>query len=176
MIGVGVGVSIAAAVALSLSAVPLDAQDTAACPHGPATAVPVGVTQKFRGPFNNIAPAVSATLRELWYRIDSSAVETMPADSGGGKRGFWRTRRSTRWPDGLDRSAWRGRRHPGLVVTVTLTQRGDSVVAEWGARVPCAVGIPELDAPMGPVHELQKWAGLEVSAPLGRAVRARGGQ
>jgi hypothetical protein len=168
--------ALAALVALSASAAPLGAQESAGCPHGPADAVPVTVKQTFRGSFSSVASAVPATLRDLWYRIDSSAVGTIPDDSGGGKRGFWRTRRSTRWPDGLDRSPWRGHDHPGLIVTATATQRGDTVVAEWRARAVCAGGNPELDAGGGPLYQLQMQAGLEISAPLLRAVRARGGQ
>lgn len=149
------------------------AQEKPACPHGPASATPLSVTQTFSDPFGIVATAVSSTLKALWYEIDSNAIETLPTDSGGGKRGFWRTRRSTRWPEGLDRTPWRGQPHPGLVVTLTLNQRGDTVVARLRARAQCAGATPEFNAPGGPLDELQRVAGLAVGLQLRNEVSAR---
>lgn len=159
--------------ALPFVVLPLRAQEPPECAHGPASAVPVGVTQTFNYPFGDVARAASNALKGMWYQIDSSAIETAPPDSGGGKRGYWRTRRSTHWPAELDRSPWRGHPHPGLIVTLTLTQRGDTVVARYGARVLCAAGVPDLDARGGPIDQLQTRASLEISTRLRREVTDR---
>ena len=58
-------------------------------------------------------------------------------------------------------------------MTVTLTQRSDTVLATYGARVRCAAGVPELDARGGPIDQLQTRASLEISARLRREVTNR---
>lgn len=146
----------------------IHAQD---CPHGPLVEqMPISFNQSSSEPFRIVSAAVESALKELWYRIDSTDVGTVETDSGRTRRAFWRTRVFERWPERFERASMRGTRHPGLVASVTATERGDSVRIAFTVTAVCTSVTSTGDTLRQPVQDLRTQAGLDIVRRIIEAV------
>jgi hypothetical protein len=155
----------------ALAASAANAQD---CPHGtPARQIPITFHASYRQPFRAVATAARAGLEGLWFRIDSSDVATAESAGVSFRRGYWRTRVYTRWPESFDRRSMQDEDHPGLVATLTARERGDSVAIVLTVVARCATVTGAGDTLRGPVEQLRTRTGIEVIGRIGTELRRR---
>ena len=161
------GGPIAFALALGLVAGQAQAQGVPVCQRGPASgpAIEIGETLPFDA--TRTFAAIDTVLARLHFDLDTLAT----------RPGHWVTLPSFRWPVGTERESWHTDRHPGLLVIVTASGRGDSTVFKADARIACVLDTPELDARPGSVSSILKvivamQVATEVSNRLEKAPQA----